>query len=632
MKLKKIKIAAIILGSASLVSVAAIACNQGIGEQTATYPTTNAAKDNKIVFQTAQSGVFPLQIALSALVPIYNEQQKDKENFVQVELQGQDITKTGSETELATNTVKNIASNSNATANLILANQTAAYLVNQYGKLLDLTNSTINANLFSQKIVNEHNKLPGQSLDASKLFNIPFDVTDIDALVFNLDIMWKLFTLIKENGGTVDETMKLYKDAMNASTSGSSIPVTSLFSVLKAKNSTAFANYTVNAQTFESIAGAMEFAKKVHENTMIESDSVDANATDIHIFGIDYQFNTLLKDLTNRLSGKFLWSLNTTNATDASGNNVDRSIINYDFLTNQDLQSEFKSLWNTYMNSNTVTSVGETKKQYYGVKYETNSSGVAPGTWASWDIRTYNTAFAYAAAVGVNQSVDSALSRNFFGGRTDESKAAAASKWVKYSDVSWNPQVNKSASNINATSYHEGGSSLIPISIDEGGKEDKGTLAFLDWLYNGTVKLTIDSKIVEISTPEAIFELSGYVVPTKKMVNSEMRNKIAQTLSTLETEVGILEAKSNLSDEEKATWAIKSARRNTYKTGLIGLDSLLSFVDGKVTYSASVQQDQRSASITNFISNALLNSTKSSDTREQKSGEDILAEITRLAK
>ncbi|EFF41765.1 P68 family surface lipoprotein [Mycoplasmopsis alligatoris] len=442
----------------SLVSLAAIisasACtttNKQVENQVV-YKTDRAVADNKVVLQTAQNQYFPLMIALQELVPIYNELEKNKEGFLPVELQKQDVTKATSEANLAKNVITNIESNSSDVPNLILGNQASAYLINKYDKLLDLSDTNINKEIFPKKVINQFNLLPGQK-NVEKIYNIPFDITDTDALVFNLDIMNVIFELVEKNGGNVDKNLEVYKKAQVAKENTNQIPETSMFKYLKAKDSNAFKDFKIDNTTFSSIESIQNFSLEVFNRTKFDIASLSAEQkaklSDVQIFTIDYQEDAFKKDLINRTNGQFLWSLDTK----------ENNLIKFDLKDNQKLQTEFSTLWdkwNSYNKQSLVEKVGEDTKSYFSIKYANNKT-----QWASWDIRTYNTAIAFAAAVGTNQSYDSITSRNFFS-RKD---ATAPKRWASNIDVNWNSQVfNSNADKNLKTSYNLGGSSLIALS------------------------------------------------------------------------------------------------------------------------------------------------------------------------
>ncbi|WP_371246548.1 P68 family surface lipoprotein [Mycoplasmopsis agassizii] len=614
--MKKIKKLGIALGAslAAAATLTVIACS--------TTPAPEPTKPaDKIVFATAQSKVYPLTIALNKLVPLYNEQQKGTTDFLEVKFQDSEASKATSESQLGANTISAFETNSNV-ANLLLGNKGTAFLINQYGKLLDLSKSEIKPGIFPTKILNGHNKLPGQSIDANKIYNIPFDVTDVDSLAFNLDIMWKLFTIIKGAGGTVDETTDLYKSAQKASTSGhNGIPANSLFSIIEAKSSDAFKDYTVNADTFKSIKSAQDFAKKVYENVKFPEDKITKSMTDARVFALDYQQDTLFKDINNRLDGKFLWDLKATAESDKKKG---ASVIDFTFKTDANTATQFKTVWDEYMANNLQTelkTIDSDKKSFFSVQYMSNNN-----QWASWEMRKYNAAFTYVAAVGIEQSILSPTSIAFFDGKNSDDKA----NWAHYEDIEHHPQLMLSTNQLNTKTYLEGGSSLIALTKND--VEDKATIKFLNWLYKGKVKVDkLDgSGKEEISVNDFIIRESGYIIPTSENLTQAKVTELKTSLDTLNTEIKTLNDKADKTDAEKTKLNKLITRRSYTKTAYISLLSLMKFIDSSDVHLLNFAVDKTASEIANKIASLMLETTKEGGSKI--TGDKAFEEISKLVK
>ncbi|WP_052663549.1 P68 family surface lipoprotein [[Mycoplasma] testudinis] len=642
---RKFKKSLFAISGLGLFSVATIASACG---------TQNPSDAQKIIFQSAQGAVYPLTKALITLAPLYNDQQKNSLDFLPVEFQPNEVTKAGSEAKLAANVVADINTPGNVLPNIILNNQGGAFLVNQYGKLLNLDNSSIKSNLFLDKLVTKYNQLSGQSLDSKKLYNIPFDVTDTDALGFNLDIMWKLFELIENNGGQVDHNMVvdqlgstgaatddpatttngilLYQAAKKASTSGSSIPKDSAFNALVANSPTAFKDINVNAQTFANTQSSMQFAKDVFDHTHLDPSKLTAKSSDIKIFGIDYQENTLAKSISNKIGGgKFLWSLKSTASSATANTNQPQSIINYDFTKDNKLQKDFTGTWDTYVSDHDQTNVvvpeapaGTAPVTYNSTQYMTNANSANPGTWLSWDFREYNAAFGYVAAVGVEQSMNSpTMNPKNFGKTNDPLK----DKYTSFPDVYYGPQVMKSFANNNNESYLDGGSSLVALTTDNGGKRDKATIKFLEWLYTGNVTdKMVDGTSKEISVSQYLINHSGYVLPLKTNVTSDEYTKLTTQYADLTKMIDELQAKNQTdSVEYKAAYT----QRNYLRSAIVSLQSMLHFNTNQNTELLNYAIDATSQDMIDKISSDMLNYTLKNPS--PINGQDALGQLTKLA-
>nr|WP_307914898.1 hypothetical protein [Mycoplasmopsis bovis] len=99
--------------------------------------------------------------------------------------------------------------------NLILGAQSGAYVLNQHKRLMDLSDYGITKSIFNKNIADLHSKLPGQKGN-DKIYSIPFDNLDVDAVVYNLEVLDYMFKMIKKNGGNVDEKATIVQKATEA--------------------------------------------------------------------------------------------------------------------------------------------------------------------------------------------------------------------------------------------------------------------------------------------------------------------------------------------------------------------------------------------------------------------------------
>ncbi|WP_429986784.1 P68 family surface lipoprotein [Mycoplasmopsis bovis] len=176
--------------------------------------------DKKVVFQFAQSNSWPLPKMLVPLVKYYNTTFSKHKDFLPIELQFSDKTKTTREFELIKKVKNDIETNNEAALpNLILGAQSGAYVLNQHKRLMDLSDYGITKSIFNKNIADLHSKLPGQKGN-DKIYSIPFDNLDVDAVVYNLEVLDYMFKMIKKNGGNVDENATIVQKATEAGREG----------------------------------------------------------------------------------------------------------------------------------------------------------------------------------------------------------------------------------------------------------------------------------------------------------------------------------------------------------------------------------------------------------------------------
>ncbi|MBN3534543.1 P68 family surface lipoprotein [Mycoplasma procyoni] len=577
--------------------------NQNPDKQAKIYDTSAAASDNKIIFATGESSVFPMMIAMSQLVPMYNELMKNEEGFIPVELKRREETKQPGPNQLSVAQAKSIETNAPDVANILLGNQSGAFLINTYGKLLDLKDSKIKYNSFSKKIADNHNKLVGEANEKDHLYNLPFNVSDIDAISMNLDLMRLLFDFVKQGGGVVDENSEVYKKAKESENKGSSIPENSLWKALKVKANNSFAGVGVNDATFKTINSAMDFARKLQAGLEIDQTKVKDGMDNIQIFSIDYQQDALMKDLNNRLNGKKMWTQKFV------GDKNIQSQISYNIKTDPEIQNKFKEVFNEFSlqtHKTDLVSAGTKKIGLRDIKYEDNKT-----EWASWDLRTYKTAFAFAAAVGYEQSIKSPTSIGFFA----KGKEDVAASFAQADDIWLNPQLFET-SNQTYKTFLEGGSSLVPISVDNGGKEDKATIKFLEWLYFGEV--TYRGEKIKVS--DLIAMLSAYIIPLEQNVTEQKETEIKALLTKWEAK---FTAETNQETKNKIQSEI-----NYLKSALVSFGSIKKFVENNDINALHYASDSDTTSLVYIIKDSLSEATVDKDTENSKlSGEEVLKKL-----
>ncbi|TDV24508.1 putative lipoprotein [Mycoplasmopsis mustelae] len=601
---------------ASFTTITTTALVAGCGTQNqqpnkTDYSTTKAASDNKIVFSTPQSEVFPLTIALKKLIPLYNNIMKKNPDFLPIEFRPNSISKANTELELATQTEQYIKDNSDKLPNLILGNQTSAYIINKYNKLLD-TSSILPASNFPTKLLRNHTELVGEQLNNVKLFNLPFDVSDTNGFSINIDLLNKALELAKQAGAIIDESGALFDYLKTNKDKGNSIPASSAINFLK-PIANSLKGYKIDENTFKGLNSLFEFARKFHSAMDVDTTKVAEYGNNpinkLNVFSIDYQQDEFFKSLSNQLNGKQLWELEISNGK------YDFSKIKWNIKDDTTMQQAFIKTFDNFVKNHRKT-VGT--KLFKDVEFKANGSS----DWASWDMRQYQTIFAVVASVGLEQSIDSPTSRSFFG------KSQDPKNWTTRDDVYLQKQVTKNnASDKNGT-YIEGGSSLIPISVDNNGKEDKATKLFLTWLYKQEVVLETGEKIL---VRDLITRSSAYIIPLNQLINrgntyysqqeAVLKTKIEENQKLIENQTTSQENKQKYENENKQ---LTSAINYTH-SGSLSYQSLNDFLNNS-DYLLNLPSNEKTNQITKKIENMLLESTKNENPVVYK-GSDVLRAV-----
>lgn len=479
---------------------------------------------NEVIFTTSQGKFWPLISALNeygsdqnGLIPYYNKTFKNDKDFVEVKLLLNDKSKAITQADTANNINSILATDGDNLPSIALADSSTAFVANRYNRLLDLSSSKIKSDLFNENIFSYYNSLTLNN--NNNFYNIPFNVSDVDATSFNLDNLRTVFDLIKKGGGQIDEEMELYKNAQKSKDEGNSIKETNLFSAIDVKSNDVFKDLKVNLSTFTNIEDAIDFANTFTNGIKVDSSKtskLNEKTENVSLFVIDYSDNIFLKNILSK-SGKYLWEANK------NGTGFDYSIAN-----DSSLQNIFEQTYKKFTDKiNKVEfNVSGSKKYFQAFQFKNFKNGYKGfGEWGSHDILRYKTAFGFVPSVGIKQSIDSQTSRVL--GFEDPQNFAT------FKDVYTIGQPLKSTNNSPFSSYWPGGSSIIALKTNNE-KVDKGTIKFLNWLFTG--KNTISGK--EVSNIDYLIEKSAYFVPTKDVVTNskleEIKKLYEQTLNEIE--------------------------------------------------------------------------------------------------
>lgn len=645
---KNLVLATTILSAVSF----AISCGNQAAEKTkdpvkptnpVTPPTDNF--DDKVVWQTSQNSHYPLNPVMNEIVKYYNENMKNTADFLPVVIQDSSVTKAISEDELAAQVATKLATlnnNYDQVPNILLNSIRGSFIVNQYEKLLDFSNTEIKKELFDEDFYNNHNKIPGTIGD--KIYSIPFDISSVDALVFNLDIMHLIFEQIKAGGGTIDENSEIYKKVVNAKTIGNAeIPAGNIWKHLKTKNSTSFSDYTVNDDTFKNYANLIKFAGKIYENleldptlTEEEKTKLSKAARDAKVLMVDYEGESFKKYLYSKLSAndgtptgqdKYLWKL----VSDAA--NKGENYLEYKFIEGSEaekLQNILKDVYSEFVQNNkqkTIVGTGTDQKSFKSVYY--GKGGVSD--WASWDIRTYETAIAIAPHVGINQSKLTPLTKTVFA----QGKPEVYDTFAKPEDVYWTKQLTNLVDTENDKGvFLEGGSSLVVVNTTE--SRNRSTIKFITWMLKGN--MTIDGQ--EIAVRDYIRDRSAYVVPTKDRITYEVYTSLKTKVDNMQNKINELNAKQTKTPEEQKELTNLEGRISFLMGAMLSLADILEMKgidlkngslnnDKKIPF-LSIFYDEYTNKIRQTISSALTETTETGKT--PKTAEEFLATIKSISK
>ncbi|MBU4690874.1 P68 family surface lipoprotein [Mycoplasma zalophi] len=580
----------------------------------------NQAKKS-VIFSAAQGKYWPLMTAIAPIINYYNESKKNEPGFLPVVLQTEKQVGTTSETTLVQNTVKAFNENDPKISNILLGNQIGAYILKSNDKLLELP-SEFNVE-FNEKIKNIHSTLPGEDVnDKSKIYSIPFDLSDTDALEFNLDIMHKLFEIIIGAGGTVSGS--IYDASVKASKEGNSIPQRSPFYAIKAKENNSLKDMNVTDETFKTFTGVREFINKIYENTEFDQTKMANVTKNARLLSIDYQGDVFLKELVSKTqSNDKLWNLKSKDDP------VEKSAINYENLLNNNSEQakNFVLLWDEYKNSIKHKEIKEKPTEtgspinFQTVQFKINDAV----DWGGFDLMRYEAAMTYGAAVGDARNKQSMMSVLYYLSTSQDGNPAKSVQteyklWTKDEDMLYLPSIDKYSTNSKPV-FWEGGSSLLVVKTNDQ-ETNNAAIKFLNFLFNGESP-SADGTMV----PNWIFiaENSGYIIPTKAILTEEKLAELKEHQKQLRTK---FEQRAKELGENGKNFLVRDAQRDKLSTAvynlnpaILSLESLLKFVTDK-THDTNYVGDSKSVKLIAEISKQLLELSQLDNKNNPLSTED----------
>lgn len=561
-----------------------------------------------IVFQIGHRKSWPLSGGLAPFAEYYNKTFKGQKDFMPVKMSYADDHNTTSEFVLARRAKDNIESgNFKDVPNIILGAQSGAYVINQYNRLMDLSDVGIKKDIFNQSIADLHSILSGQA-DKSRVYNIPFDNADTDALAFNLDALYFMLKMIEDGKGEVDWNADIPKRAKDAAQPGvgNDLPEKSIWRALKLKEGEPFKGFKVDEKTFKSMEKIRELAVKFHEGTTLEESKVDADTITGEVLSIDYNAQAFLKEFKSRIGkteNDVIWKLVLT------GDQKKPTRVEYNLPNNPEYVKTFKELWDTYTTKSIkrhVKKINENSKVFSSIKYMEH--GIQE--WGSWNIREFKSAISILASVGTNQRMLSSVSRKLFSKLKDGTQVKDFEKNnAKFEDVYLLPQLTLMSEGKDQI-FAEGGSSILPVDTskerDTNTPENRATKKFLSWLYTGKNTHTG----TEEENWKTFAKLSGYIMPLKNVISDANEKWMKEEIDRLLKEVREIESKPNATEAEKEVANKKFFTLNNLRSALVSLQSILNLEKnkGKVLVKASVTDDATSE-IAESIDKALYRST-----------------------
>ncbi|VEU59228.1 P68 family surface lipoprotein [Mesomycoplasma neurolyticum] len=575
-----------------------------------TFISCNPTKNKTTIkFATAQYKNWPLTKAMTKIVEMYNKENKGTKDFIEIEYLLNDKTKTLRESELALKQVVNIYKDFNFPdlANIILNNPMGAFLINSKNRNMDLSDVGVGFENFPEEIAKLHSVVPGERVDSKRMYSIPFNISDTNALMFNLDLMFLIFNLIENNGGKVDKNSNIYKKSLIASQTGSEIPENSFFLTLKAKNKSAFKNISVNDETFQSYNSILNFVDIFFngieiDETKIKDETPETNA----IFGINYPIDTFFQDYNNLSQNKKMWNLKP------NPNDENTTYLNYDILEDKILQSNFEETTKKYINNIKYLESKKNKKNIFNKKYQIKNTRVG------YELRDYRMAFGFGFVVTKEELVNTLEKKNELIKKQNLTEEQVKKILPTEEDLYFLPQVTKSNILDKKGSWWEGGSSIVAISVDNNGPLDKATKKFLKWLFNAKVNY----RNKQYNVTDLIPILSGYFFPSKNNVSEKYSEFLKQEILDRQKLINSLKQNNNdfeiISELEKEKLNLEAA--------LVSQISLLNAIRNKDNLIYKLV-DKKASSISKTIERELRNSTIKSNVNNEFESEKFLNEI-----
>lgn len=315
-------------------------------------------EEEKVVFRLGQGKGWPLSLSLQKVIGYYNEEFKKDKDFLPVRFEfaddfkykdskGKEVEVKGhneyGEYQLLKKVAHAIESKDNKKVpNIVLGDQSGAYILTQNKQLLDISDTGITNKTFSKSIADLHSILAGQG-QTETIYNIPFDNADTDSVQLNLKVLHKMFEIIKSGGGKIeDENVEgIIKKVYDSKSKGNQLPEQSIWHALEAKTKEVFKDLTVNNKTFTSIKDIRDLAAKFTQGVKIEQSKINDNTISGEVLSIDYQQNTFFKELHAKIEGekKAIFELDK-----------DKN-VKYNLIDDADVKNKFKELWEDYNNS-----------------------------------------------------------------------------------------------------------------------------------------------------------------------------------------------------------------------------------------------------------------------------------------
>lgn len=616
--LKKIfiKAGAILLPAAAGLSV--VACGN--------------TEEEKVVFRLGQGKGWPLSLSLQNVISYYNEEfKKDKDflpirfefadNFTYKDSKGKEVEVLGhneyGEYQLLKKVAHAIESKDNKKVpNIVLGDQSGAYILNQNKQLLDISDTGITKKTFSKSIADLHSILAGQG-KTETIYNIPFDNADTDSVQLNLKVLHKMFEIIKSGGGKIEnENVEgIIKKVYASKDKGNKLPEQSIWYALKAKNENAFKDLTVSNKTFESIKDIRDLAAKFTDGVEIEKSKINDNTISGEVLSIDYQQNTFFKELHAKIQDK-----------DKAIFELDKDKnVKYNLIDDADVKKKFQELWKDYNNS--IKRVEQTpdgkdekdKKVFQSMKYMFTQTK----EWGSWQIFRFQSAISFAASVGAYQNKITMFTKNhpyFQQSIKDDPKFLTNN--ASEHDVLMLPQVTGTKDGKHSI-FHKGGSSIIAID-SKNERVNKAIKKFLKWIYTGKNKVSGE----EEDNWYTIARTSGYIMPLASVVTEATNDKIKGEIKELEGKL-----KDKTSQELMTTSDPDYFKLNMLRSAQLSLESLLKVEKGEVVAKPAVTDDKTSQ-MSNTVMQAMIEQTELDRNKEfkAKTAEELIKSFEQTKK
>ncbi|MDQ0514247.1 hypothetical protein J2Z62_000685 [Mycoplasmoides fastidiosum] len=479
---------------------------------------SNTGYDPELIFSIAQSSVYPMAIALTKIVPLYNEQQKNTENFLPVKLLTTKENNLNSEFGLLNDTITKITGNDKQTPSLILNSAASAATINSYQRLLNVSD-ILKPEDFAPELNQLYTTVVGSN-DTSRLYAIPYNVSTTESLAINLPVLKFLIDQATYHGATVSEPVTnssgVLKQLKSTTTEQAKTKIAqTVWNRYEYKDGTnadatkKLTGLTINEDTFTHYDKLTEFTKKIVDVlTLKTGETVSKDSKYANVLSIDYSssvFSRRLWEETGSQINDYIWKYLP------KAENNKSNIVDYTFLKDETKAQQFTKAFDAFIAYYETPNVAKKLRNIFFTK-NTND-------WASWLLRTADTAIAIAPNVGVRQSVQSQLSKLFFATKDKQVNQTLFNSFAELDkDVFWFNQFTKtstpSTNEQQLQTYVAGGSSLVPISINE--TKDLALKKFLNWIYKG--QLENGMKVSDFIEQE-----SSYFIPLKDKFGDEAK-------------------------------------------------------------------------------------------------------------